>query len=203
MKLPFSPSPREQQQLLKLIVAFVVLIPSYFMLLSPLRQHAASLGQQAQQTKARVQTLEATTANEVSLREQAQQLDQTVATLRSALPSEEELPATIKLLSDLANETQVKIQTIFPMRDRDSSLPPDMSGGAKAQTPVVYKEVLIQIDALAGYHQLGSFLSLVESQSHPMRVSSLRISADPKETKRHRIKLVIRSFMAASMDSDA
>jgi len=203
MKFSFSPSPRERQQLLKLIAAFIVLIPSYFMLLSPLRQHAANLGQQARDAKARVQTLEATTANETSLREQAQQLDQAVATLRSALPSEEELPTTIKLLSDLANETQVKIQTIFPMRDRDPSRPADLSDGAKTEAPVVYKEILIQIDALAGYHQLGSFLSLVESQPHPMRVSSLRISADPKETKRHRIKLVIRSFMAASMDSDA
>lgn len=189
---------REQQQLIKLVVACLVLVPSYILLLSPLRQHAASLRQQVRDSRAKVQMLEATTANEASLLEQTQQLDQSVAKLRGALPSEEELPSTIRLLSELATETEVKIQTIFPMRDRESSGASEEP--AKAKGPIVYKEVLIQIDALAGFHQLGSFLGLVESQAHPMRVSSLRVAGDTKELKRHRIKLVIRSFVAAETD---
>lgn len=165
-------------------------------ILGPLMRNASRLGQQIQQARDRLSALEAATANEDALRKQHEQLTQTVTSLRSLLPAEEELPSLIETLSDLASQTQVKIQTIFPQRPVGGQEP---GAGATALTPVVYKEIPIQIDALAGYHQLGAFLALVESGSKPVRIASLRIAANPREPKRHNVKLLLRSYFATSV----
>ena len=159
----------------------------------PLMREAAELGQQVRAARDEFKTLEAATANEATLREQHRQVQETVAALREMLPAEEELPAVIEHLSDLASQSQVKIQTIFPQRPAVEKANAAEGG---ASPPPVYKDVLIQIDALAGYHQLGTFLSLVESGEKPMEVATLKISGDPKESKRHRIKLLVRSYFS-------
>lgn len=163
----------------------------------PLMREAANLGRQAQSAREQLKVLETVTANETALRAQHRQVQETVASLRRLLPSEEELPAVIERLSDLASQSQVKIQTIFPQRSSGSA---EAAGGARGAEPeaVVYKEVLIQIDALAGYHQLGTFVSLVEAEDKPMRIASLQISGDSKEAKRHRVKLLLRSYFATT-----
>ena len=174
-------------------------------IVGPLGREATELGQKIRSARERLQALEAATANEATLREQYSQVEQTVKSLRTLLPAEEELAAVIGLLSDLANQAQVKIQTIFPQRSVETpealaaAIKP---GSSAARPPVVYREIPIQIDALAGYHQLGEFLGLVEGGKNPMRVSSLRISANPKESKRHHIKLVLVAYFA-TQDSGA
>ena len=193
MKLALSS--REQRTLLAGGgLALIVLWVYGAYILGPLMRESSSLGQQVQQARDRLATLEAATANEDALRKQHEQLTQTVASLRSLLPSEEELPSLIETLSDLASQTQVKIQTIFPQR-------PLQGTGAETTTlaPVVYKEIPIQIDALSGYHQLGAFLGLVESGGKPIRIASLRIAANPREAKRHNVKLLLRSYFATTV----
>jgi Tfp pilus assembly protein PilO len=128
--------------------------------------------------------------------------------MQQLLPSEEELPAVIESLSDLAGQSQVKIQTIFPQRtDADGAGRKDKEkergGGAGLKQPDIYKEVIIQIDALAGFHQLGTFLSRIEQAEKPMRVASLRITQDPKEMKRQRVKLLLQSYFTPGAASDA
>ena len=186
-------SAREQRILLAgcvLAVAILWLYVTY--IVRPLMQEAAELSRQVRSAKEELKTLEMATANEAALREQHRQVQETVASLRKMLPAEEELPAVIEHLSDLANQSQLKIQTIFPQRSAEETSGP--AGGPSP--PSVYKDVLIQIDALGGYHQLGMFLSLVESGEKPMELSTLKISGDPKESKRHRIKLLVRSYFA-------
>ena len=169
-------------------------------LIAPLQRQAASLGQEVQAARDKLKILTTATANEATLKEQYQQVEQSVSSLRNLLPSEDEIPNVIALLTDLASQSQVKIQTIFPQRSNetlgfDAHSSPGKPGEAE---PVVYKEIPIQIDALAGYHQLGVFLSLVESGQKPMRLSTLRITASPKESKRHYVKMVITAYFATN-----
>ena len=161
----------------------------------PLLGEVRGLGQRIRDARQELNVLKTTTANEAVLWEQYRQLQADVTALRDLLPGEDELPQLIELLTDLASQSQVKIQTIFPQRasagsatDRD----PDADLG-----PTVYKDVLIQIDAITGFHQLGVFLSLVEARDTPMQVSFLRISSHPRETRRVKVKLLIQAFFAA------
>ena len=164
-------------------------------IVGPLTREAARLGREVRSARARLASLEAVMTQEPKIRGQFQQWDEKVKVLRSQLPAQEELPAVIELLSDLATESQVKIQAIFPQRslnEKDDA----KSGKSDSADPGVYKDVVIQIDALAGYHQLGTFLSLVESGRRPMRLSSLRMAGDSKDPKRHHVKILIRAYFA-------
>lgn len=198
MKLPKF-SPQEQRALAAiLLVSGAGLYIYVALLMGPLWHKAVDLGQQVRTAREELQQLQAATANEAAIREQYQSLQKSVGSLRRFLPAEKELPAVIEALSDMARQTNMKIQTIFPQRslsDQAAAAPGKKT--AAIPEPVVYRQVPIQIDAQAGYHQLGAFLSLVEAESRPMELRSLRIAADPREPKRHTIKMVIDAYFAA------
>lgn len=191
-----SLSGRELRSLLLILFASVIFFFAYLSLLTPMRRRGAELEQQVRSARDRLRILEAGTANETALHTQYQQMDQSVASLRSLLPSDEELPTVIQTLSDLASRAQVKIQTIFPQRQGGTSPESATMLAGPSASPAVYKEVLIQIDALAGYHQVGTFVSELEAAKKPMRIANLRISGNPKEPKRSHVKLLVRAYFA-------
>jgi Tfp pilus assembly protein PilO len=191
---------KEQSQsiLLGLLVAAVFLYVLVVLFIGPARREAQQVGQQLPTARERMRALEFGTMNEAILRSQYEQMEQSVGSLRAVLPSEDTLSSSIETLSDLADTAQVKIQTIFPLRGmKDVEQEKDQAPA----TPAVFKEVLIQIDALAGFHQLGAFISAMETSPKPMRLSSLRISANPNEVKRHTAKIVIRAYFAPTQGS--
>ena len=208
--MKFAVSKREQRAILLVGLLTVIIGWVYIAyVLGPLKREAANLKQQLQTTRAKMAELESATTNEGALRQQYLQWDEKVKALRDLLPAQEKLPAIIERLSDLASQAQVKIQTIFPQRsaaEEQEELkvgrPPATKPAAPAPVlPTVYEEVLIQIDALAGYHQLGTFLSLIESAKNPMRVWNLRIAQNPKDPKRHYIKLLLKVYFATNSAS--
>jgi len=176
---------------LTLVIGYVYVA----LILGPLGREMASLGQRVRSARQQVRALEAVVVNEPALRAQYAQWDEKVSVLRSLLPPRDEESVILERLSNLARQTQVKIQAIFPQRSKDEQAGKPSSNAE----PAVYEDVLIQIDASAGYHQLGAFLGLVESEGSPMRVSSLRIVANPKEFKRHNVKLLIRAYFSTSL----
>ncbi len=183
-------SAREQSRIVAFVLSVGISSGIYLtLLLKPLWRREAKLAEQLRELREEVRGLETVTAGLERLQDQHRGLHATVSALQALLPPEAELPAVIELLSGLAAQSDVRIQTIFPQRTFDeSALAPKREGGA------MYKTVPIQIDALAGYHQLGTFLSLVESRETPMRLGTLRITTQPKDGKWHRIKLVIEAF---------
>ena len=209
MKLTLSK--REQKVVLSVILLAAVIGIVYIMLIvGPLKRSLASLNAQVKSAREQVKTLEAAVTNEDALRKQYEEWDRKVSALRSHLPSQEELPATIEFLSDLAAQTQTKIQTIFPQRDEGEAAGKGSaagklgkSSGKDAKRPAgvedasaVYKNVLVQIDAMGGFHQLGTFLGMVEMGNKPMQVSSLKILNNPKDPRRLFIKVVLRAYFA-------
>ncbi len=191
-------SRREQRTIAVLVVLAIPILWLYGIFLLGMGRELVGIELRLREAKDQLRGLQAVTNNEASLKEQERQVTQSVLSLRGLLPGEEDLPAAIERLSDLANQTQVKIQTIYPQRPVTA----DQTAKGKVKAgPVVYKEIPIQIDAVAGYHQLGAFLSLVESGKRPMRVGNLRISGNPRDPKRHVVKLLIRSYFATRDDA--
>ena len=206
MKLRLSP--REQRTLLIVVGLGIVILWMYVAaIVRPLMREVGQLTQQVREAREQLKLLEVATSNEDALREQHRQLEETVLILRKLLPGEEELPAVIELVSDMASQAQVKIQTIFPQRPvaeaAGDKTDKDENRDAGPKQPEVYKNVLIQIDALASFHQLGTFLSLVEQGDKPMQIANLRLIQDPKEMKRLRIKLLLQSYFAPSEGTGA
>lgn len=193
MKLGFSA--RELKTILiGGVLGIVVLYVYVTMILTPLWRGVSSLGEQVRSSNVQLAALQHAAANEPTLREQYRRFQDAVVALNRVLPSEAELPAVIEFLSGLASQTQVKIQTIFPQRPLDSL--GGLGEGKAAAETAVYQEIPIQIDAQASYHQLGTFLALVESSDKPMQISTLRISGNPKEPRWHHITLAILAYFA-------
>ncbi len=194
MKLALSVRDRKSIALAAFL-GVLVLYVLFTYVISPLMKEVSQLGQAIGTAKTQLQAFERATANDVAIRQQHEQAFARVKTLRQTLPTEEQIPAVIEKLSGLASKTGVKIQTVFPQR------PLGEVDATPTSQLTLYKEIPIQIDALAGYHQLGTFLSLVEADDRPLQVSSLRISGNEREPKRHVIKLLLRSFCAVAKES--
>jgi Tfp pilus assembly protein PilO len=200
MKLPAK---KDAKTLALVALLGIMILYVYFMyIFGPLSREASKVGGEVKQAQAQLKSLQTATANEAALKEQYRQVDETVSALRRALPTEQELPAVIEFLSSLATKTDVKIQTIFPQRAPEA--PGARREAAKPAAPeqkAVHTDVLIQIDALAGFHEFGTFLSLVETGERPMQVASLRVTSSTKGTDRHTINLVLRSYFAVTDES--
>ena len=168
----------------------------------PLIRNGAQLKGQVLAARQKFTTLQAALGNEASVRQQYRQAQEKVKALRSFLPTQGELSAVIGRLSDLASQTQVSIQSIFPQRPVGDEASRTDAGAGKGKSaaaqPAVYEEVVIQINALAGYHQLGAFLSLVESGKQPIRLANLHLSPDPRDTQRHHVDVLVRSYFATA-----
>lgn len=185
----------QQQQIALMASAVVVLGVIVSVVVAPLWRKAAGLGGDIRTAQDKLKLLERVTANEAVVQTQLEELSQTVQSLRTLLPGESELPAIIALLSDLASQSSVKIQSIFPQRPIGSPQAKGGKGPAK-DAANVYTEIPIQIDAAGGYHQLGTFLSLMESSKKLLGLSSLKITGNPQDPKRHTFKLVVMSYVA-------
>ena len=161
MKLAMVTPDRKMLVLIGLL-AVLVLWVYYAYILAPPVQRVWQMGGEVRALRGQLRDVEQAIVQEPQLRQQHRQLAGEVEKLRTALPSEEELPAVIERLSGLASQTGVKLQLITPS--------PPASG------PALYKEIPIDIEALAGFHQLGTFLDILERSDRFMRVERLRVA---------------------------
>ena len=170
----------------------------YLVALKPFMATVSALGQEVQTTNVKLQYIQQGIAQEPKIREELKELTASLHTLRASMPSEKQLPSVIERLSDMANESGVKIQTIFPQRESEkssstSSEPSHASPSAEDEAKL-YKEIPIQIEALAGFHQLGNFLYRMEGGSQPIQLRSLRMTTNTKDMHLHTIKMVLGAF---------
>ena len=179
------------------LLAVLVLWVYYAYILTPLVQRVWQVGGEARTLRGQLRAIEQAIVQEPQLRQQHRQLADEVEKLRTTLPSEEELPAVIERLSDLASQTGVKLQLITPQRSlqgRGTGVGPTPS--SPTTSPVIYTEIPIDMEALAGFHQLGTFLSRIELGEQPMQLRSLHISQDAKMLRRHVVEMTLVAYVA-------
>lgn len=193
------------QHLLVGILVFIALglyvyVTSVF---RPLMRSITDLGGGVHAASVQLQQVQQLVVQEGALRQEYARLTSNVTKLRTGLPMETELPSIIQLLSDLADQSGVKIVSIFPQRALDASGTTQRPGktGAGPIQPQLYKEIPIEIEALTGFHELGMFLSRVESAPQPMRVKQLKIDANQKEFKRQSVNVVLIAYFALTKDA--
>ena len=195
MTTPMSPADRRRVGLIGL-VAIVAVWVYYGAVVKPLFRAVAEVTQAGRVAKGQLREIEQAFTQEPQLRRQHLELEQQVARLRAAIPTEEGLPAVIERLTELAGQTGVKLQLIVPQRPLASAT---QTTGRSGVPP--YTEIPIQLDALAGFHQLGTFLSRVEQGEHPMQLRSLRISENPKLLRRQVVKMTLAAYLLPSTSS--
>jgi len=102
------------------------------------------------------------------------------------LPAQQEIPALLESLSDIAKNSNVKIVGIMPI----------VGKGDKAKTrSQIYKEIPILINAKSGYHELGKFLSNMENADRFMKVSDIQIKSNVSSPKKHDVEILVLTYI--------
>ena len=97
--------------------------------------------------------------------------------------STDQTPALLENLSKEAQRTGVRIMSLEPS---DAQKIP----GSKSD----YRPVPLQLKAHAGTHELGAFLSNLETGSTFFRVTNLRIAEDPTNERKHLVELTMDAY---------
>lgn len=199
--LPFT---REQRIAALAIALGAALLVAYWVaLVQPLLRSTMELDRAVRLETQRLQQSQRLIAQQPQLQQEFDRLSNSMKLLRGAMPGEQELSAVIEQISGMATRAGVKIQTIFPQRSLESLKV--VAGLQEGKTPRsrLFKEIPIQIDALAGFHQLGAFLTRVEHGRQPVQLKSLRISGNTKEPRRQTIEMVLVAYFATADGKDA
>ncbi len=101
------------------------------------------------------------------------------------LPAEQEIPKLLEDLSNMAKESNVKIVGITPLQSKEVSQAPD----------AIYQDIPILISARSGYHELGKFLSNLESSGRFMKVVDIKIKENKATPKRHDVECLVLTYV--------
>ena len=100
-------------------------------------------------------------------------------------PPEEQLPELLETIAQTARASQVQLLTVRPTLDLNQ-LQPGATG---------FLELPVRLEAVAGYHQIGTFLGALEHSESLIQLQSLEIMADPKENWRHQANFVLQVYL--------
>ena len=96
------------------------------------------------------------------------------------IPGEKAISWLLIELSRVARQTGIKYLSISPQPEEKKES---------------YIRVPIRIEILCGYHSLGKFLSKIENSQRFMSVENIGISPDSSNPLKHRVSMIISTFM--------
>jgi len=122
------------------------------------------------------------------IKKEAGDIEKKTGDLCLSIKEGENVSALIEDISKLANNSGVKITQIKPVMD-------DVNFATVDIKDVRLHEIEIQIVGQSGFHQLGDFISKVESAENFFRVVSLSIDPNDKDYNVQNIKLSLRTYI--------
>jgi Tfp pilus assembly protein PilO len=106
---------------------------------------------------------------------------------KKKLSTKQEISSLLKRLSEIAKDSGVKILSIKPH--------PAVAGQQQDMASGTYQKYPISIKAVCGYHQLGIFLNKLENADTFMRVSNIKITANPENFTQHFIYILVNTYI--------
>ncbi|MBI3333753.1 MAG: type 4a pilus biogenesis protein PilO [Candidatus Omnitrophica bacterium] len=101
-------------------------------------------------------------------------------------PAEEQLPDLLDSISKMARGAQVRLLVVKPKEGLSS-----LTAG-----PGGFLELPIQVEALAGYHQIGVFLDSLERSERLIGVREFEIRGDSRDPWHHRVIFLLQAYLA-------
>ncbi len=170
-----------------LVTASLIFI---FFLLMPMYRSIGSNREAAAEMSNEINIMQRNIARLDDVKRERDDLEQRWTTLNQNLPREGDVPDFIEELSDIANKFNLRIISI----NASSSRPTRVTG---ENEEVLYRSLPIRIDAKSGFHELGHFLSELESRDRIISTESLRISEERRIPGVHMIDLELRTYFGA------
>ncbi|MBI4609145.1 MAG: type 4a pilus biogenesis protein PilO [Candidatus Rokubacteria bacterium] len=111
----------------------------------------------------------------------AKELEQRVTAARERLPAEKEIPKLYRQISDLATQQGLTVSLFQPKAPQDKDY---------------YAEVPIQLNADAGYHQLGEFFEKLAKLPRIVTLGDFRLVAIERPTGTLQAELTLLTYLA-------
>lgn len=111
--------------------------------------------------------------------------EEKISSYEKMLPVEQEIPALLESLSNMARGSNVKIVAITPVMPEEGP-----NDGSR-----VYQEMPILINAKSGYHELGNFLAKLEYADRFMKIADIVIRSNNSVPKKQDVDLLILTYI--------
>ena len=189
MRLDFLKKAKKSQIMaFTVAICCIILVGYYFLFLSPVISRSLSVFREVAKVQSRLDQAELSINRMPTIKEGMEELRSKASFYSNKLPKEEEFPAVLENLSNMAKNAGVKIIKILPVRE-------SLTVSEESTHPDIYRQKEINVNAQCGYHQLGTFVSELENAERFMEVSDIRIEARRISPKRHNVQLIVKTFI--------
>ena len=174
--------------LITLLGAIVLILYIYFIFLPQVAKDIGLIGK-IMQMKNDLKGAQLLIAEKVGLEKRFAAYSEKIDLYEKKLPAQKEIPNLLEDLSSMARNANITIIGIMP-----TPLPAPLRG-QKEKKGQVYQETPILITAKSGYHELGHFLSNLESGDRFMKVVDISVRANAAAPKKHDVELMVHTYV--------
>ena len=139
---------------------------------------------QAGELKAKIVKIESAWAQRTQIEQKIAQTNEKIHYYEKELPGKKEIPQVLRYLSDSARKLNVKITEIKPAEEDEGI----------AEENLIYSSVPISLKAECGYHELGRFVSELESADRFVKIGDIKILTNPYNENRHHVRLMVITY---------
>ena len=164
---PLLRAPRWQRVVLGLIALAAVGGGGYFLAVSSLEMRVAALRSQQDAQQQEIGRLRALVGELARIRREAAEVERKLDVAKNKLPTQHEIPALYRTLSDAAVQAGLAVALFQPQGPRVRDF---------------YSEIPISVIAEGGYHEVGDFIGRVAAMPRATMVTELKLtgpSTDP------------------------
>ncbi|MDP3730825.1 MAG: type 4a pilus biogenesis protein PilO [Candidatus Omnitrophota bacterium] len=179
---------RTQILLLTILAALAAAALYIYFVFVPQVMRAFELTASTGKTKSELKSARTVIKDFERLKDELEEQSQKVESYEKKLPAEQEIPALLENLSNMAKESNIKIIGIVPAMSYSKE---DKS----ADKNQIYREIPILITAKSGYHELGNFLNNLENADRFMKAADISIEANKASPKKHDVELLVCTYV--------
>ena len=154
----------------------------YFLWLSPVINSLSRTIPSYIGAETELQNMREDKKNEAEIKKRLERLEAELVVQEKGIEAADQIDALLEGLSKQASQSGVRITSLSPLDD----------GSSRHIGP--YASLPIDIKATASTHELGGFVSSLETGETPYKVLNLKISENPQDPKKHLIQLKIETY---------
>lgn len=174
-----------KKMLIVITVSVIAGLVLYVMLvLTPQIVKIASLRVNLVKTRLELWGVRADIANIGSMKKAVEAYNEKVGKYEKTLPTEDDIPGLLESLAEMAKSSNLSIVGIVPVESKD-----DKPKGR------VYSEIPIMISAKGGYHELGRFMSRIETSDRFIKIIDMQIKMNRPIPKKHDVELSVVTYI--------
>lgn len=161
---------------------------NYLLLMQPVINLVFNEFPHQKMLKEKIRIMEADRKSARTISQQYEEVLKRNEEARSRFVRPDGTPELLNAFSQTATQSHVRILAVTPLEE---TKPENLNG---------FMRLPIQVEALAGTHELGDFLVRLESGPFYFKVIDINISSNPDDETQHRVLLKLETFRQVQSD---